>query len=152
MHLSQADHIEINPTGLVDNIATFNLTLSVSDIATIDGSINAYFDEELGWSFTSEENDVLFCIDSKHFNYENALGTFKCVKHYAWLDKPYTDEFQIYSVEPDKKIVMADRGSQVFDPLSINGLVTPTDNDIHLYYVSIDDTWNWGDLKYTRQP
>lgn len=154
IHFHEANNsIEWKTLDKTTGTATFEISATIDNAATISGEIDMYFDEENGWSFYRDGTNSVFRIENKIFNYND-----KCIGRYEW-NRTYANfgsfhnEYQIYGFDPTtEKLDIADdkgRGSIDFDPLTVNGFMT-SENKL-FYYSTKDDTWNFGDQKYFKQ-
>lgn len=136
-------------------VATFNISAVIDDFATITGNMDVCFEEDNGWSFFSENTKSLFIIENKDFNYDSTCtGKYNCNRRYSW-GFVFNKDYYIKSVDPDTETIeISDDGGagQIkFDPLTLNGFMTYSDDRLYMYYSTTDDTWNFGDQKYIKQ-
>lgn len=136
-------------------IATFNISATIDDFATITGNMDICFDEDNGWSFFKENTKSLFIIENKDFNYNNkCTGKYNCNISYSW-GYVFNKDYYIKSIDTDTETIeISDEngeGQMKFDPLTLNGFMTYSDDKPYMYYSSIDDTWNFGEQKYIKQ-
>lgn len=136
-------------------IATFSISAAIDDFATIQGTMDIYFDEDNGWSFFRENAKSLFIIDSKDFNYNSTCtGKYNCNRRYSW-GYVFNKDYYIKSVDTaTETIEISDEngeGQINFDPLTLNGFMTYGGDKLYMYYSTTDDTWNFGDQKYIKQ-
>lgn len=135
-------------------VAAFNINATIDNFATFRGSMDLYFNENNGWSFSGNETNSLFKIENKVFNYDTrCTGKYSCHKIYR-NDFVFDKTYHIKSVDAiTETIEISDEhgdGQIEFDPLTINGFMTHSDEKPYMYYSTKDDTWNWGDQKYKK--
>lgn len=142
--------IKWNDLDTENGIANFNITANVDDIASVTGNMNIYFDKDCGWTFFEEATDSVFNIENKSFNYDaRCLGKFKW--HYKTARGSVVDmEYQIVNVNLTTEEIETDEGNIEFDPLTVNGFMTYSDDRLYMCFSTEDNTWNFGEQKYIK--